>query len=516
MNRLKDTEVVIAACLGALVVLGATIRIIVAGQDLFADELATYWVISAHDLPGVVQTVSTTAEITPPLGFMASWLTSQIDLVPELIRLPALLAGIATIPLVYLVGCRTVGRSAALLAAALAAVSPFMIFYSAEARGYGLLMAFILLSTLSLLLAIDEGRRRWWFAYGLFVLLAAYTHYTSIFVLAGQFAWALWAHPNVRKRLLLATAGAAVLYIPWLPSLKGDLDSPTTDILGTLLPFTPSAVRGYLGQWLVGSNFTDVNTLPGNFGLVLLASGLLLGAVGLWIARDRIRARLGAYDGRILLIVGLAVITPLAEALASLVSTNIFSARNLAASWPYVALSVGAFIAAGERRLRIAAAALLVGGLAIGAVKLTAADYSRPDYTGIAEYAAAGPDRVIVDGSAFTPGPLTNFDTEYTDPGVPVYRLNVPEQKVKPFNLADTLPDPTELAERVVAESGGVPITVVSVAGINPFTGNRNRTAIIDAFVQALPPGYELTDTRTWDGFLDLQAETYERAAPPP
>ena len=72
--------------------------------------------------------------------------------------MPALVAGVASIPLVYAVGVRTVGRGAGLLAAALTTLSPFMIFYSAEARGYGVLMALVLASTLALLIALDDGQ----------------------------------------------------------------------------------------------------------------------------------------------------------------------------------------------------------------------------------------------------------------------------------------------------------------------------------------------------------------------
>ena len=83
---------------------------------------------------------------------------------PELLRAPALLAGTATIPLVYVLGLRTVGRRAALVATALTAFSPFMIYYSAEARAYGLMMLLLVCSTLAMLLAIDTRRRRWWVA----------------------------------------------------------------------------------------------------------------------------------------------------------------------------------------------------------------------------------------------------------------------------------------------------------------------------------------------------------------
>ena len=56
--RLSDPRIVRWLLL-ALVVVGGGVRLVVAGQDLFADELATYWVISTRGLTDVVQTVST-------------------------------------------------------------------------------------------------------------------------------------------------------------------------------------------------------------------------------------------------------------------------------------------------------------------------------------------------------------------------------------------------------------------------------------------------------------------------
>ena len=199
VKRLFDNPVVLPLVVFGMVVVGGILRLVVARQDLFGDELATYWVVSTRGLRGVVETVSTTAEITPPFSFVLSWLTTRLGLSPELVRLPALIAGIAAIPLVYAVGTRTVGRSAAVLGAALTTLSPFMIFYSAEARGYGLLMGLLLLSTLALLLAIDTDQAGWWVLYGLCVCLAAYTHYTAVFVLVGQLGWAVWAHPRSRR-----------------------------------------------------------------------------------------------------------------------------------------------------------------------------------------------------------------------------------------------------------------------------------------------------------------------------
>ena len=82
-----------------------------------------------------------------------------------LVRTPSFVASVATVPLIYLLGLRTVGRGAALVAAASFALSPFEIFYATENRAYALVAALVVLSMLSLLALANERRRRWWALY---------------------------------------------------------------------------------------------------------------------------------------------------------------------------------------------------------------------------------------------------------------------------------------------------------------------------------------------------------------
>src|SRR5919108_6536164 len=103
----------------ALSALGLGLRLALLGQSLFADELSTWWIVSTHGLGGVVSTVHSDAEITPPLYFVLAWLFTRVHESPELLRLPSLLAGVAAVPLTYLLGARTLGRAAGLVAAAL-------------------------------------------------------------------------------------------------------------------------------------------------------------------------------------------------------------------------------------------------------------------------------------------------------------------------------------------------------------------------------------------------------------
>lgn len=62
--------------------------------------------------------------------------------------MPSLLAGLATIPLVAALAARLTGARTALLAALLAAVNPYLVFYSVQIRSYMLLVAFTLGGTI--------------------------------------------------------------------------------------------------------------------------------------------------------------------------------------------------------------------------------------------------------------------------------------------------------------------------------------------------------------------------------
>jgi len=500
--------------MAVLVVVGGLLRWVVAGQDLFADELATYWVVSTRGLSGVVETVSTTAEISPPFGFVLSWFTTRIGLSPELVRLPALVAGIASIPLVYAVGRRTVGHGAALVAATLTTLSPFMIFYSAEARGYGVLMALLLLSTLTLLIAVEDGRARWWGVYAVCVCLSAYTHYTAVFVLAAQLGWAFWLHPRARRPLLVSTALAALAFVPWLPSLRADMDSPTTDILSALSPTDPGSIGIALGQWSIGFPAANIGVplsfpvsgsslrdLPGIPALVLLMASLGVALWGLVSMRSRLRPWFAEHGGHVGLVVLLAVATPVGAALQSAVGTNVFRTRSLAPSWPYLALAVAALITVGPPARRAVAAALAVAAFGLAALTMTTSDFQRPDFQSLARL-AEDHGGVVVNGAAFTPGPLTSFDVEGSSPALEVFRLTVPEQASTPFVVGEARPDPAVVAERAVAAADGGPITVVAF---------RPPAPEVTELIEHLPSDYELTETVRMPGIFELQALVYER-----
>ena len=497
----------VPAAILLLTVVGLALRLAVAGQDLFADELSTFWIVATHDLDGVISTVNSDAEITPPLSFVVAWLSTRIDLTPELLRLPSVIAGTLTIPAVFWLGLRTVGRTAGVIAAALTALAPFMVYYSAEARGYAIMMALVTASTLAMLLAVDGDRRWAWVLYAAASVAAVYTHYTSVFVLGAQLLWLLWAHPDARRPALIANAAAAAAYLPWLWGFRNDLESPTTEILSALQPFTLDAVRLSLEHWSVGFPYGTVAGLrdvPGVPALVLLGAAVLLGLAGLVDGRRKDRLRIGVwpFDRRGALVFALALATPVGAALFSWVgSTTVFSTRNLAASWPALAVASGALVSATGSRLRIVVAALAIASFAIGAGKLLQERYERPHYTAVADFIerTARPGDVIIDESAvLSPGPLSHLDT-VLDPGQRVVRSRAPAQRDHPFNVFDRFVSPDESARRALKLAHGARIFLVT-DGVGVHI--------------ARPLGrYRVVETRVYPGLLKLFVQVYAEPA---
>ena len=501
MTRLRPHAAPIAVA--ALTVVGLVLRVELFGESLLADELSTRWIVSTNGLAGVWSTVHTDAEITPPLFFVLSWFGDQLYDAPEMVRLPSLVAGLASIPLMYLLGLRTIGRPAATTAAAVVALSPFTIYYSTEARGYAVLILLVALSTLSMLLALDTRSRAWWIVYAVASCGAMYTHYTAAFALLAQLGWLFWAHPEARRAALIANVAAAIGYLPWLSGLLADLDSPTTEILSALSPFDTEHVRVYLTHATVGYPYdlVGLRELPGIAPVILFVVGVLLGARGLVasVARRGVRPSLEGVDRRIVLVVALAVAVPLGTALVSLVGTNLFSTRNLAASWPGYALSLGALLVAAGPRLRYGATACVLVCLTVGALDLAFDDSTqRPNFKGLAEYVdeEAGPDDVVIDGAVLSPGPYSPMDIALGRPH-PMVRFQAPVQRTRPFGVFDHVVPREQVMRRAARDAPNNRLFVVyapSATRIEP---------------ELFPPGYRMAERRTFSGNTDLRLEIW-------
>jgi hypothetical protein len=128
-------------------------------QSLLGDEVWTYQDIAGRSLLSVLRNLHTGAENSPPLFFVLAWFSAKLGDPTIWIRLPSLILGTATLPLIYLLGRETVGRTAGWIGAAVVAASPFSTYYGIEARAYATMAFFVTLSTLALVIAVRTSSR---------------------------------------------------------------------------------------------------------------------------------------------------------------------------------------------------------------------------------------------------------------------------------------------------------------------------------------------------------------------
>jgi 4-amino-4-deoxy-L-arabinose transferase-like glycosyltransferase len=457
------------------------------------------------------------AEISPPLFFVTSWLTTAIHDTPAFVRGPSLIAGAVSIPVVYLLGLRTVGRSAALVSAAITAVAPFMIHQSTEARGYALMMLLVALSTLAMLLAVDTRRARWWVLYGACSCAAMYTHYTCAFTLGAQLAWLLWAHPEARRPALLANLAAALAFLPWTSGLLNDLDSPTTDALSGLYPFNSETVTRAVEHWSIGdplAGATKLSEFPGTPALVLLALGLAVALVGIaWrVLRNRDSATFARLNPRLVLVAALLFSAPVGEAVLSALSTNVLNTRNLASSWPSLALALGALLTAAGPVLGVVAALLVLAGFGLGAAKMLTPRFHRPDYQAAAHFIDrnAAPGEIVIDTTGLlSPAPITHLEVGF-EREHPVVRTVIPRVAGNPFGSGPRSIPLATAASYAVAAANGSRIFLVSFTF--PLDANDAKASErTPDFPSPVPAPYRRVESHVYPGSLGVVVRVYAR-----
>ena len=367
----------------ALTGVAAALRLAGIGQSLHADEFFTYRIVTWNSVWQIPRDVADTA-ITPPLHYLLAWLAVQAGEPTTSVRVPSVLFGAATVPLVYLLGARTVGRPAALVGAAIVAFAPFSLFYGVEARAYATLGFLSALSTLALLAALERPRPLRWAGYALCAAAILYTHYSGVFVVLAQGAWALWARKDQARALALSYAGIGLAFLPWLPAYmrQDDYGSVQAGLFESRFPLSLDTVTDMVAHVLPGYPFVDLADVPGT--LALVAVWVVIGAaVFMRVARI---GQAGEGRGRaVSLLVVLALATPRGLVLYSLQpDTSLLLPRNLSASLPAFALVVGGLLTSLRPPLAVVATALVLGPLLVGALQSLEAENERPQTRAVA------------------------------------------------------------------------------------------------------------------------------------
>ena len=210
-NLARDPYVV--AVTGVLVAAAALRFSTLSLQSYYTDEATTVWLLQQSPVDmvhGIARTQS-----SPPLYFGVARVWSGLFGTSEVgLRSLSALLGTATVLVAYLAGARLLSRRAGLVVAALTAVSPFMVWYSQEARNYAL---FTFLATLSIYLyACLRGNTSpaLVVAWAAVCEAAIWTHHFAVYLVATEALLLLLFVPRARRAIAAASVAITLAAVP--------------------------------------------------------------------------------------------------------------------------------------------------------------------------------------------------------------------------------------------------------------------------------------------------------------
>jgi mannosyltransferase len=384
------------AFLVGIVLAGALLRFLTLGHQSYDhDESVT---VAKVLQPGLRPTLGAinNGERSPPLYYLLAWIWSKPFGTGEVgLRALSALIGTLVIPAAYAVARQFASHRAGLVAAALVATNPYLIWYSQTARSYELLVLFTTVALFFFVRALRERDRHslalWAAASG----LALCSHYFAFFLIAPQALWLL-ATARGNRRTAAAVVAVAAVGLALAPLAIHQQGGGKRDAFTRI----PLAERGAdtLSRFVASEMPAGVQGTATTNG-IQLAAAVALGLLAL-LAMAQIRTRCEEEERRGALAVGLVGLAAFAAPFAlAIVGPDFVDPRNLIGS--VVPLLVVAAVGFGGARVGrtglVAAVASCVVFLGIYVAVYESPAMQRVDWRGAAAaIGPAGSPRIIV------------------------------------------------------------------------------------------------------------------------
>jgi hypothetical protein len=381
----------------ALIALAATIRIVVIdNQSYWSDEALTAY---EAQLPfGAMLNTVVHVETTPPLYFILAWLWAKLFGNGAIaLRSISAIAGVALVPIAYVSARELLSRWAGVIAAALVAVNPLMLWYSQEARAYMLAAALTGASFMWFARALAKPSWRalgWW---AVCSSAAVMTHFFAGFVVLPEALWLLW---TLRSRAsAVAVAAVGVVQAAMLPFAL--LDTNAAHGAGWIAQIKPlSRISMTVIEWGASNLYRRTTMLAGLLaGAALILAVLALLALG----GDRASRRGAMVAGAI------AVFAFLAPLALGAVGYDYFLSRNMLPAFvPVVVVLAAACLAPRARPLGAALGVVLIAIFVLTSIDVQTHPYlQRANWRSVARSLGPAPaPRAILAADGTTADPL--------------------------------------------------------------------------------------------------------------
>jgi uncharacterized membrane protein len=444
----------------------------------------SYWVDESqavHEFQlsfGGMLTAWSHAEGNPPLYFVVGWGWAKLFGTGEAgLRSLSAVAGTALIPVTYLCGRELVSRKAGLVAAALASVNPFLIWYSQEAREYMLLALLCGGSLLFFARAWRSPTPRNLALWALLSALALLTQYFAGFLVAAE-ALALLYH--VRSRATVAAVAAvAAVEAALIPHVAGHIANQLQWVIALPLSLRIKQVPlAFAMNTLDQSSAINYSLIGAALLLAIVIALLVAGADGPQLRGAGLAGFLAAA----------VLLLPL---LLALTGHDNYVVRGLIPAWIPLAVVVGAACTAAHARVAGAVlAALLLVLFVYADLRIdNNVQYQRPNWRGVADALGPGhaPRAILAGDGEFAAGPLSIYlgGVPWAGPGkapdLPVRTATVSELDLvgSGSDTLGTLPPGTRVLSRRMVDG----YQVVRLALATPWNGTA---ASIQARASAL------------------------------
>ena len=380
--------------LGLVVAVAIVCRLAGAGDALSADEGYSWLVASASGAGDFLDRLAL-YEYTPPLFYL---LLAPLPLDDEVwIRLPALVAGVAAVPVLYLAVRRLLGTRAGLVAALGLAVAPYHVSFSNYARAFTLATLFLLLALWAAAELARGGSRRWWFLYCLAAVAALYSqYYAALFLLPLAAALAATRTRPLGEVALLAGAPFLAL-LPWIGQIDRSRElAGVTKVDPTYPGPSPGALRDVVAPLFFGEH-GSAGAAAGRWLQLLIVLALLAAAVVLLRRRARVEqgARLALW------LFGVTAGGTLAlHGVVAAVGPDVFESRYLTALIPLSAALLAAGVDSLPWRAAAPATAAVLVLLGVAVVVQRSGRELEPDYAEVAAVVDQARPRIVLTNSA--------------------------------------------------------------------------------------------------------------------